>query len=299
MMFSCFAYSSASPSCSFVSSGSAVFEGMRQTEADVKKYLRLLQIEFRKSREYALNFSAQIVYIPFQMLIYYFLWTAIYRANYGDRLGGFTLEQILFYYLSVLVLKIALMPTGVIAYDIWDDIKSGGLDTYLVKPFSYLLVGFFKKIGYYISAIVIGILVIFACGKIFGLESGIPAGSWLLFLFSSFLGFSIMFLMFGIVGVLTFWLKNVLTLRDVLWNFLMLFSGEIIPLSFLGGAFAFIKYLPTAGVYYYPAAILNGTFPGTDVAKILFFQIGWIAVLSVLISVLWNSGRRKYEAQGG
>ncbi|MFZ2781981.1 MAG: ABC-2 family transporter protein [Rectinemataceae bacterium] len=265
----------------------------------MKKYLRLLQIEFRKSREYALNFSAQIVYIPFQMLIYYFLWTAIYRANYGDRLGGFTLEQILFYYLSVLVLKIALMPTGVIAYDIWDDIKSGGLDTYLVKPFSYLLVGFFKKIGYYISAIVIGILVIFACGKIFGLESGIPAGSWLLFLFSSFLGFSIMFLMFGIVGVLTFWLKNVLTLRDVLWNFLMLFSGEIIPLSFLGGAFAFIKYLPTAGVYYYPAAILNGTFPGTDVAKILFFQIGWIAVLSVLISVLWNSGRRKYEAQGG
>jgi len=79
-----------------------------------------------------------------------------------------------------------------------------------------------------------------------------------------------------------------------------LLSGQFIPLYYLpawiGGVAAF---LPFAGIYYVPSALLSGGLAGWPLAQALLLQAFWAAVGIGVLSAMWAAGGRKLVMQGG
>lgn len=117
---------------------------------------------------------------------------------------------------------------------------------------------------------------------------------------NDFLGLVIMYCLFFIVGELTFWVKNIMTLRDNLWNVIKLLSGQILPIAFFPKIIGDLSGgLPFQYIYYVPISIFQGRYAGMQALKHLRFQTIWVGILLFIMTVLWVVGVRKYESQGG
>ena len=104
-----------------------------------------------------------------------------------------------------------------------------------------------------------------------------------------------MFQVLCILGLLTFWLKSVLSLRDIFWYILAIFSGEVVPLAFFFGEFEIIQHNPLAGIYYIPANIINSN----NMEALILEQVIYIVIFSIIIYFMWERGIKYYESQGG
>ncbi len=86
-----------------------------------------------------------------------------------------------------------------------------------------------------------------------------------------------------------------------LWDlFSWLFSGEFVPLYYLPawvGALA--AYLPFAGTFFVPSAILAGTLSGPELWQALGLQAFWALVGCGAVAGMWHAGQRKLTMQGG
>lgn len=79
-----------------------------------------------------------------------------------------------------------------------------------------------------------------------------------------------------------------------------LFSGVFIPLYYLPGWVAgFATYLPFAGIYFVPSAILAGSLSGAALWQALGLQFFWAGAGSLVLYTLWYAGQRKLTMQGG
>ena len=79
-----------------------------------------------------------------------------------------------------------------------------------------------------------------------------------------------------------------------------LLAGAFIPLYYLPGWVAGIaKYLPFAGIYFVPSAMMAGNLAGVDLLQALVLQVIWALVGVSILAAMWNAGSRKLVMQGG
>ena len=264
------------------------------------KYLRIAKVEFEKTKEYFLNFIGQIIYLPMQFLLIYFLWKFVY--SYNSQIGNNSFNDMIEYYLILTIVQSAIMPVGIITYEEWNDINQGNLNLYLSKPLFYPFYLCYRKIVLFLWNIIFGILfLIFANITILPwLKITLYIYNISLFILSSFFGFMIMFNLFFIVGTLTFWVENVLTLRDNVWNMIKIFSGEILPIAIFP---SFIKkisvILPFQYIYYTPISVLQGKLTNEQLLDSIGFQIFWVIFMSIISLIMWKKGSVNYTSQGG
>lgn len=115
------------------------------------------------------------------------------------------------------------------------DIRSGNIETYLLRPMNYIWQRVFMQIGQglipFLSALVLSVLVSYF---IVGLpEIGIPVYAWILgliviFLFSQVL----MCLIFILCGLSGFWLDDSEPVYFIVSKFMMIFGGAWVPVAF-------------------------------------------------------------------
>ncbi|MGG7164393.1 ABC transporter permease [Clostridium ihumii] len=265
-----------------------------------KKYLRILKIEFTRVREYFLNFIGQVVYLPVQFLLVYFLWKYIYSSN--TVVAGYSFYEMISYYYILMILQSAIMPVGVTTYEEWNHINKGDLNMYLSRPISYPIYMFFTKIGYFIWNILFGLILIFIIIFILAskIEMNLTLSNVLLFCVSTVISFIIMFNLFFLVGTLTFWVENVLTLRDNLWNIIKIFSGQIFPIAMFPQVIRrFCSILPFQYIYYIPIAIFQGKLLEKSLLYNFIGQIVWALLLTLINICIWKNGIKNYASQGG
>lgn len=254
-----------------------------------KPYLKCISVEIDKGREYFLSFLSALLYLPFSLIIYYFLFRLLMHEekNYVMTMG-----EILNYYTVVVFLKSAFQHAMVEVYYVYKDINRGYLDIWLTKPISYPMSRYCQAIGSVGLTIptCMLILIILFWGRY-------TFVTILLFFLSVLLGFTLLFLVMFLLGSLTFWLKSVLTLRDIFWVVLCIFSGELIPLDLFPAHFRFLRSNPLVCIYDIPYRILNAK--GGPQTGLIGFQIVNILFLGTLIAFVWNFGVKHYESQGG
>ena len=162
----------------------------------------------------------------------------------------------------------------------------------ITKPISYPMSRYCRALGSVCLTIPTSvlILIILFWGKYSFAEM-------LVFLLSVLLGFTLLFLVMFLLGSLTFWLKSVLTLRDIFWVVLCIFSGELIPLEFFPAHFRFLQNNPLVCIYDIPYRVLNGE-SGLRM-ELLGFQLIHILLWGAIVAFVWNIGVEHYESQGG
>ena len=254
-----------------------------------KPYLKCVSLEMDKGREYFLSYLSTLLYLPVSLLIYFFLFRAFMHEEESCVM---TMGEVLNYYTIVLFLKSAFQHAMAEVYYVYQDINRGFLDVLITKPISYPMSRYCRALGSVCLTIPTSILllVILFWGKY-------TVTAMLAFFLSVLLGFTLLFLVMFLLGSLTFWLKSVLTLRDIFWVVLCIFSGELIPLAFFPAQFRFLQNNPLVCIYDIPYRILNG---GSGLRMELFgFQLIHILFWGIIVTLAWNMGMKHYESQGG
>ena len=253
-----------------------------------KSYLKCISLEMDKGREYFLSYLSTLLYLPVSLLIYFFL----FRAFMHEESCVMTMGEVLNYYTIVLFLKSAFQHAMAEVYYVYQDINRGFLDVLITKPISYPMSRYCRALGSVCLTIPTSILllVILFWGKY-------TFAAMLAFFMSVLLGFTLLFLVMFLLGSLTFWLKSVLTLRDIFWVVLCIFSGELIPLAFFPAQFRFLQNNPLVCIYDIPYRVLNGV-SGLRM-ELLCFQLIHILLWGAIVTLVWNIGVKHYESQGG
>lgn len=79
-----------------------------------------------------------------------------------------------------------------------------------------------------------------------------------------------------------------------------LLSGMFIPLHYLPAwAGNIARFLPFAGIFFVPSAILSGALGGAALAQAMALQVMWALFGAGLLTVMWRAGSSKLVMQGG
>ena len=268
------------------------------------KYLSSFSLGLRGALEYRLNFFVSLLGAVAPVIVQTALWTCLYAPGAGaataaDTLFGFTYMQMLGYVVVANIVS-RLVRTG-FEYDLNDDIRSGGLDRYLVKPIDYFGFRMTQFIGskaaetVFMGAALAAALVALSAATGFAVGAVAALG----FVAALCLAFVLNFLVFWCVGLAGFWLTEIGFFFEAARIVIITASGGIFPLSVFGpGPEAVLKALPFRYTIQFPTEVLCGRVAGSALAWGLALAAAWSAALAVLARVIWSAGLRRFVAVG-
>ncbi len=268
------------------------------------KYLGSFSLGLRVALEYRANFLFSLLGAVAPVVIQTALWTCLYSPGSsagasGNRLFGFTYAQMLGYVVVANIVS-RLVRTG-FEYDLNDDIKSGGLDRFLVKPIGYFGFRMAQFAGAKAAETVFMGLTLAIALVVLSAATGFSASplAALGFLAALILAFFLNFLVFWCVGLLGFWLAEIGFLFEAARIVIITASGGIFPLSVFGpGVGPALAALPFRFTIQFPTDVLCGRVAGADLAWGLAAAAAWSGLLLVLARAIWAAGLRRFVALG-
>jgi ABC-2 type transport system permease protein len=267
------------------------------------KYSGSFSLGLRGALEYRVNFFFTLLSAVAPVVIQTALWTCLYAGDSGGsgpgELFGFTYAQMLGYTVVANIVS-RLVRTG-FEYDLNEDIKSGGLDRYLVKPIDYFGFRMAQFSGSKLAETVfmgaVLAIAVFVLSSLTGFSVGIAAVVG--FVLALFFAFVLNFLIFWCVGLLGFWLTEIGFLFEAVRIVIITASGGIFPLSVFGpGPEAVLRALPFRFTIQFPTDVLCGRVAGLDIAWGLLAAAAWSVLLFALARAVWAVGIRRFVAVG-
>lgn len=233
-----------------------------------------------------------------EVLVLILMWTGIYASS-SNIIKGYSLNEMITYVLvgnlCVSIIR-NFLPSGVSR-----DINDGRLSMFLVKPISYIKYTFINEIGRagfitVLSVITQGVIILFFLDRV------VFNTDWryiILIILMVFLALIIELLIGFLIGTIAFWTEEVEGVQTTIDRVKRFFAGGYFPLSLLPASLATLStYLPFAYSFFFPAQLyLKKIDLHTGIIGI-GIQIIWIILLSVILSIVWKQGLKRYEATG-
>lgn len=267
----------------------------------VNVYRQVLVVGMQNTLAYRVNFLFRSVFGLLPLAATICLWRAVYAGQSGTEVVGYTLAQMISYYLVVTVVDMLTAVTD----DDWQiaaDIREGAINHFLLKPIDYLwfrLTLFLSgRLMYTAVALVpVGVFILLHHGYVVG-PSEVSAVGWFLLalVLTGFLQFLISFTM----ALLSFWVLEVSAFIFILFSLEYVAGGHLFPLDLLPPAAAqFLWYTPFPYQLYFPVGIYLGRIQGAAMWQGFALQLAWIGMIYTLARWIWSRGIRRYAAYGG
>jgi ABC-2 type transport system permease protein len=266
--------------------------------AVAQKYAKSFTVGLKAGFEYRANFFFAIAAAVAPVVIQTALWIVIYGGQ-GSTLFGFTFAQMVAYTVIAQLVS-RLVRTG-FEYELNDDIRTGSLDRYLVKPVGYFGFRLFAFLGdKAVQTVVMGTLLAVAVAILSGvLGLSVSVSAVVLFCLALAVAFVFNFLLFWCVGLAGFWLTEIGFLFEAVRIVIIAASGGIFPIAVFGPrAERVLSLLPFKFTIQFPTELLCGRVPTGDILPSFALAFVWLAVLVFLSQVLWNRGLRRFAAVG-
>ena len=236
----------------------------------------------------------------FAVIIYIFkmLWDYIYTKGGGELINGYNLDMMIWYMIMAEVLMYALNARGVTKC-FSEDIKSGKIAYQLNKPYNYYTYQVATQAGEFMwklvflipTAIVMGLILLGPIANFSVLYILPILGSILL---ASLLNCII----YGAVGLLSFWVEESGPFTWIVQKFVMLFGLFFPPEFFPTWLQPFIVYSPIYAMMSGPCKLL-ANFSWDLYLKVSISQLSYIALFLGLGLVIYKYGTRKVNVHGG
>src|SRR4051812_3012824 len=267
--------------------------------SSLNKYRHAFLVGLQSNLVYRVNFAVRGFFSLFHLAVVFILWGAAFRGK--TELGGFSLNQTLTYFITLLVLMFFISAFNE-DYQISEEIRTGLINQFLLKPINY----FGYRFSIFVAArLVTGGLVFLPLivampvlkdhltfpHELWRLEVGLPAMA-----LSAIIQFSIAYCF----GMLTFWFLEIQGFVILSMAVETLLGGQIFPLDLLPAwAYRIAQCLPFYYQMYFPGAILTGRIDQPQVLQGLVIQVAWVIALLGLNQLLWMRGLRRHTAVGG
>jgi len=227
-------------------------------------------------------------------LIWFVLFAGIWTALLRDDPAA--LQRQMQYIIATRFLsELIYLPT----WEVSEKFRMGDVGLELIKPVALPVRVLGDFLGRSFFRILRSLPVFALIWAAFGLPAPHPA-ALLLFAASGLLGWVIAGAFQLSLTLIALWTVQ-FTEAENLWELASsLFSGEFIPLYYLPAwAGALAAYLPFAGTFFVPSAILAGTLEGAELWRALSLQLAWALAAVTVLWAMWNAGQRKLTMQGG
>jgi ABC-2 type transport system permease protein len=226
------------------------------------------------------------------------IWTAVFAGL--ASVDGITLPQMVTYAVVAGSVDVAWHWEEYVR-KVGEQIRSGDLVVYLLKPLRYPFMLFSSEcgnLGFGFAVLVAPVTIVSAL--LYGLVPAASPMHGVLFVALWVVAFLILFLLATIAGLLSFWLMTAFALEWILTAMLAILSGRIVPLWFFPeGAAAVLKMLPFAWIAFYPTAVYLGEIDVAGALGLLGLGLAWVAALTGIVALLWARASRHLTVQGG
>lgn len=266
----------------------------------MKKYFQIFKISFEEEFAYRLNFILWRVRNVLQIFLTYFLWSTVY-SNPTTQIFGYDRTKILTYVFGIMIVRALVLSAR--AMDVANDVASGDLSNYLIKPMNYFKYWFTRDIASkalnFVFACIEFTLLFLILKPPFFLQTNLTA--ILAFLVSIVLAIFIYFLILFLLSSIPFWIPEIGWGSHFLVTVVIVeaLSGSLFPINILPQLLqSIILATPFPYLIYFPVEVYLGNITGWALAGGLIVAAAWVGVLWVVLNVVWQRGLKVYQSFG-
>ena len=265
----------------------------------MNKYITVYKTSFKQESKAMAD--SLVSAMSFIVIIFIFkeLWSYIYGASgFGNVINGYTWNMMIWYMIMAEVLMYSI-NARTITKAFSSDIKSGKIAYQLNKPYNYFsyqitnLTGVFSwKLCFLIPAgVFIGLILLGPIAN-FSFLYVLPI------IMSLILAIFLTCLIYGIIGLLSFWIEESTPFPWIVQKFIMIFGLFFPPEFFPTWLQPAIIYSPIYALMSGPSKLL-ANFSWDLFMQVTLSQIIYIAIFLVIGLWVYKSGRKKVSINGG
>lgn len=229
-------------------------------------------------------------------LIVFLLYAYIFKLQ-GGIVNGVdykTTMWSMFIYFAIMILNIRRLDNIIMT-----EVKSGNVEMFMNKPTSYLLLSFMKTIGQGLFSF----LFISILGTIIMIISvGIPKLNLIVFvptfIITLILGQILGLLIYGIIGLMAFFIQDIRPIHWIVDKFVMILGGSYLPISMFPGFMKTIAYASPFGAVNFASSTVYASWENEFFERILM-QLIWIIIFSLLMNYIYKKSKEKAMINGG
>ncbi len=265
----------------------------------IQKYFRIFELSWASGFVYRLSFVMWRLRTILQCITVYFVWAAILQSQPNPF--GYTASQLFTYIIGSNLLR-SLVFSGR-SIDAQNEISSGDLNNYLIKPLSYMKYIVSRDIADKILNLLFSLGELVLLYELLQPPLVAPPSLLLtaLFVVSVALAACLYFLFSFLVSMSTFWLPegNGWPQRFFIMVLLEFMAGGLFPLDILPlWLSTLLTTLPTAYFLHTPMQIVLGRLTLLESAQALGIACLWIGVFACLCKLTFRKGLKIYGAYG-
>lgn len=198
----------------------------------------------------------------------------------------------------VAVTEWVILSTPPIYLKIAQDLRSGQMVYFILRPISYLLFRFYEGLGVMIVRFVITIILCLSLGYFLTRQFPGTLTQWILGALFCFLAILLYSLISILIGLCSFWIKEIHPLYYLNFTAMASFGGLIIPLEYYPTAIKTLGFCtPYPWLLWWPAQWIT-----TGSVNLVHAFLGWgiwMLIIFFLIQIVYNHCLNHFVAEGG
>lgn len=266
----------------------------------MRKYFSIFKISIEDEFTYKLNFILWRLRNVIQICMTYFVWSTVY-SDPSKIILGYDRAKILTYVFGIMIVKAIVMSAR--SMDVGNDISTGDLSNYLVKPVSYFKYFFTRDIAskllnLFFAAIEFTLLLLILKPP-FVFQTNLY--SIIGFLISVILAVCIYSLILFLLSSIPFWVPELGWSAQFLIVIVVVeaFSGSIFPINILPHVLQWtIMATPFPYLIYFPVEVYLGNITGWTLIGGIMVSAAWTGILWFTLKIVWRRGLKAYQAFG-
>jgi ABC-2 type transport system permease protein len=245
---------------------------------------------------YQIWFWVGLVLNVISMAILVFFWRAIYADT--STISGLGQNQTITY----ILLAFIFMPltSNDLVWEFGSNLREGMMIHHLLRPINFQGMNYAQTLGGLVTRLVLQFPVVLVAVLVFGLRLPMDLLTWLAFIVSAMLGFTVMFFFNWFLACLTFYTTEIWGLGVLIEGMTFFLSGALVPLVMMPVWMrTVVLSVPFAQALAVPVGLLSGITPLNDAPRIWLIQLLWIIGMWIISTLFFRVAVRKITVQGG
>jgi ABC-2 type transport system permease protein len=262
----------------------------------ITKYVYVGYTAVRSNIAYLGEVLARVLFLGVVLYIFLQLWKLTYSETGADRLGGFTLAEMLWY---LAITESIVLSAPPMTLEIDSDVRTGTIAVHLLRPLSYPLYRLWTTLGERAVRFAVNLAVASVVALVFVGPITVSVRGLAIFACAVPLAFVLDFTAYFVIGLGAFWLENTTGLTLIYSRVAMIFGGMLLPVELFPERLQRVMgWLPFASVVYGPARLFIHPDAGF-LGGLLVRQAIAAGLLALFASAVYAAAVRRIHAHGG
>lgn len=258
---------------------------------------KIIKTLTKDSFYYPNRLYANFVILVSRLGILLFLYAYVFKLN-GGIVNGVTYIVVawsMFFYFVFSNFNLRRISRLIMA-----DVQSGNVEVFINKPMSYLTykIWWTFGLGFY-NFVFLGFLGFVILFLILGVPHSMTIGMFIPTLFLELILATILtFIIYGIVGLFSFWVEDINPIFWITDKFVMILGGSYLPVALFPSYLYKIAIYSPFGASMFVSHIVYDSWK-IDWYKLMGIQIFWIIILGLFLIWLFKKSKEKVLVNGG